>query len=595
MSMMKSATFGLGTEEFAAEFFLLGGEFNPWLLGSNSEAAGREAVLSYRRSRENGVPSDQPSSNFPEDGTLTWHERTDGKYQVKYTEGPGDREWMAQCDRNYLARLERAEQEVNGENELAAQLREVQEKLEREQQLKEEVAEQTAGRENELVVQLQEAQEKFERERQLKEEAAEQATGRENKLMAQLHEAQEKLKREQQRKRLETAKRSSPTRDDDKIADSTASSSSLPTKSGGDCAQHVLIPPTPGSATAAMTTHTSTCSQVNDKLYDITQLFTVKKPQGVPIGSVIGLRNKVIHHSFRTFLEECLLPYCQQKSDFFKSVTQRLQITQLRLFVSYAWAMPDHADYATQRAHEVYVQKIAKDLACAGFHIYLDRKEDRAGRVLTKFIEKMELADHNTPTSNSMARTASKSDYILPICTPLYLWKYLRREELFNTPDKVVRFEVMILNHIVRYNEKQQERIVPLLLAGTEKASVPFLLQTQIAAYFTQQDYHANFFKLVKSLYRLSPEDTGFKQLEKEFYATRRKLATMDLTEIEQNHAEQAARQAISSYRTKQKYKQHDLLASYGTIVNTSPAMSSQEVHDEEEQQLAAKSSDRHP
>jgi WD40 repeat protein len=370
--------------------------------------------------------------------------------------------------------------------------------------------------------------------------------------------------------------------------------------------------PTSGDTTcttAPMATPKNTLSQENAKRYNITQIFTVKTSEGEPIGPTIGLRNKVIHHSFRTFLEERLLPYCQQKSDFFKEVTQRLQTTQLRLFLSYAWAIPGHTNYAIQRAHEVYVQKIAKDLTCAGFHIYLDRKEDRVGKILTKFIEKMELADSSTPTSGPMSRRDRQSDYILPICTPLYLWKYEHRDELFNTPDKVVRFEVTILNHIVRYNEQQQERIIPLLLSGRENESVPFLLRTQISACFAQQDYYVNFFKLVKSLYRLFPEDNGFKKLEREFYASRRELAAMDLTEIEQehdsdrqcrqsnlqNHAELTARQAINTYLTKKKYKQHDLLTNHGVTTNATSPASSSGAQGTEEQQPTAQNSNRQP
>jgi TPR repeat protein len=137
---MKPATFGLSTCRFT---------FNPHLamfpLSFDTDAVCamycREALLSYRRSRENGDLSDQPNHDFPADGTLSWHEHTDGKFDVKYTEGPCDREWMEQSDRNYLARLD-AEKAATRKQEREAQLRESQEKLMREQQLKEEAEEQ---------------------------------------------------------------------------------------------------------------------------------------------------------------------------------------------------------------------------------------------------------------------------------------------------------------------------------------------------------------------------------------------------------------------------------------------------------------------
>jgi Variant SH3 domain/Sel1 repeat len=103
---------------------------------------GEEARDSYRSSRQNGIKSDSPARPFRFDGTYSWHERTDGKYQVKYTEGPGDREWMEQCDRNYLARLDREKQSAARKQEREAQFHEAQEKLKREQQLKEKAEEQ---------------------------------------------------------------------------------------------------------------------------------------------------------------------------------------------------------------------------------------------------------------------------------------------------------------------------------------------------------------------------------------------------------------------------------------------------------------------
>jgi serine/threonine protein kinase len=129
---MKSATFGLGSEIF--------GRFKKKGILPPRGRPRPSAVAAYRASRQNGVQTDSPDRPLPNDGTYAWHKRTDGKSQVKYTEGPGDREWMEQCDRNYLARLER-EKPPSRKQEREAQLREAQEKLKREQQLKEEAEE----------------------------------------------------------------------------------------------------------------------------------------------------------------------------------------------------------------------------------------------------------------------------------------------------------------------------------------------------------------------------------------------------------------------------------------------------------------------
>jgi serine/threonine protein kinase len=130
---MKSATFGLGKlwpSLYLARACLPTG-------ATAGAFCGWEAVAAYRASRQNGVLIDSPLRRFPKDGTYDWHECTDGSCQVKYTEGPGDREWMEQCDRNYLARLDREKQSAARKQE-----REAQEKLKREQQLKEEAEEQ---------------------------------------------------------------------------------------------------------------------------------------------------------------------------------------------------------------------------------------------------------------------------------------------------------------------------------------------------------------------------------------------------------------------------------------------------------------------
>jgi serine/threonine protein kinase len=132
---MKSATFGLSRSVWL---------FRPPIHFSPPEhiVLNPSAVAAYQASRQNGVQTDSPDRPLPNDGTYDWHERTDGKYQVKYTEGPGDREWMEQCDRNYLARLDREKQSAARKQEREAQLREAQEKLKHEQQLKEDAEEQ---------------------------------------------------------------------------------------------------------------------------------------------------------------------------------------------------------------------------------------------------------------------------------------------------------------------------------------------------------------------------------------------------------------------------------------------------------------------
>jgi serine/threonine protein kinase len=102
---MKTATFGFSPgfwkprAPYPAFFHTLG----------HRRGSGHSAVASYRARRQNGGQTDSPQPPLPEDGKFRWHNE-DGYSQLRYTEGPGDREWMEQCDRNYLARLDREKQ-----------------------------------------------------------------------------------------------------------------------------------------------------------------------------------------------------------------------------------------------------------------------------------------------------------------------------------------------------------------------------------------------------------------------------------------------------------------------------------------------------
>ena len=68
------------------------------------------AVVDYRTHRENGAVSDSPhypADTFPRDGRFTFVEEatTHGRdYALRYDEGPGDRAWMEERDRNYIVR-----------------------------------------------------------------------------------------------------------------------------------------------------------------------------------------------------------------------------------------------------------------------------------------------------------------------------------------------------------------------------------------------------------------------------------------------------------------------------------------------------------
>jgi SH3 domain/Sel1 repeat len=110
---MKSATFGLSRTHLSR---------HPPASSRPCGPLAFQARADYMLARTNGTPGDCPTYNFPADGTYSWHEHTDHKYLCKYSEGPGDRKWMEQCDRNYLARLE-VEKAAARKRECEAELR----------------------------------------------------------------------------------------------------------------------------------------------------------------------------------------------------------------------------------------------------------------------------------------------------------------------------------------------------------------------------------------------------------------------------------------------------------------------------------------
>jgi serine/threonine protein kinase len=100
---MKSATFGLDIRNGIKP--LLGRLLLNQITRSDGGGRGPRALDAYRENRTNGASVDHPAYKFPADGAYSWHKYTDACYYCRYSEGPGDREWMEQCDRNYLARL----------------------------------------------------------------------------------------------------------------------------------------------------------------------------------------------------------------------------------------------------------------------------------------------------------------------------------------------------------------------------------------------------------------------------------------------------------------------------------------------------------
>jgi hypothetical protein len=153
------------------------------------------------------------------------------------------------------------------------------------------------------------------------------------------------------------------------------------------------------------------------------------------------------------------------------------KITPPKTFISYAWGVPEQ---------ERWVEKwLATDLQKAGIDVILDRWHNaQIGASVTRFVGRIE-----------------KSDRIVVIGTPAYRRKFENKD---TTAGYVVAAEVDLINRRMIGTEEQKESVLPLLVEGTEAASLPPLLQGRVYADFRdERAYFATAFELIRSLYRL--------------------------------------------------------------------------------------------
>jgi len=198
--------------------------------GQSVWVPGWEAIADYLDKRGNGTNADYPLRLFPMDGKYSWTDPNASQSTVRYDEGPEDKKWMEERDRNYIARLEREGRlqaqepdvwrQMHGSGSstpkappppppprpTSAQLQAEKERLEREAREK---AEREAKAEKERLE--QEAKEKAEKERLAKEAAErterEQLTKQIKELQERAAKAEEaRLKAEQEKLKAEEAR-----------------------------------------------------------------------------------------------------------------------------------------------------------------------------------------------------------------------------------------------------------------------------------------------------------------------------------------------------------------------------------------------------
>jgi TIR domain len=164
-----------------------------------------------------------------------------------------------------------------------------------------------------------------------------------------------------------------------------------------------------------------------------------------------------------------------------KSYVTDQKIASPECFISYAWGIQDHESWVER--------KLAMDLQKAGIIVVLDRWENaRIGASVPRFIER-----------------AGKTDRVIVVGTPLYQEKYDNGKPMGGF---VLAAEGDLIGKRMIGSEAKKEGVLPVLLAGTEESSFPFLLQGRVYADFRDLEaYFDTALELLLSLYNIKPSD----------------------------------------------------------------------------------------
>jgi hypothetical protein len=145
-----------------------------------------------------------------------------------------------------------------------------------------------------------------------------------------------------------------------------------------------------------------------------------------------------------------------------------------RLFVSYAWGVPQHEQWVERQ--------LARDLRRTGIAVLLDRWDNaQPGANIARFVSQI-----------------SECELVVVVGTPLYQRKY---ENELSRIGSVVAAEVDVINRRLLGTEEQKRSVLPVLLDGDDQASLPPLLLGRVYADFRRPaDYFASLFDLVLAI-----------------------------------------------------------------------------------------------
>lgn len=157
-------------------------------------------------------------------------------------------------------------------------------------------------------------------------------------------------------------------------------------------------------------------------------------------------------------------------------------------FISYAWGNPEH---------EQWVTRLATHLQEADIDVVLDQWDNpEIGRSVARFISRIE-----------------QSDYIIVVGTPLFRKKY---ENKLSSTGSVVAAEVDLINIRLTGSEETKNTILPLLLEGNDRQSLPPLLQGRVFGDFREERfYFLSLFNLILTIYGVPSENPVIGALRK--------------------------------------------------------------------------------
>jgi WD40 repeat protein len=151
-------------------------------------------------------------------------------------------------------------------------------------------------------------------------------------------------------------------------------------------------------------------------------------------------------------------------------------------FISYAWGNPDHERWVER--------ELATDLAKAGIEVILDRWDNaRIGSSVSRFISRIAGADR-----------------ILVVGTPAYRRKYENKVALGGY---VGAAEGDLIGTRMMGSEVDKSSVLPLVVKGTDKTSLPALLQGRVFADFVDSDrYFERMLDVIISLYGIPSRES---------------------------------------------------------------------------------------